>query len=150
MRDDLIKAGARQDALLNYKDYARQRISDNLPAAELERRDRADGVHLLPALAQRNADGSFTLVALPREAQVAPVYGMLVDDVDGNGTSDLCGPQLRRVKPEIGRMSAGYGFCCWAMARARSHRFARWRAVFSYQTGARDRADRAPAALVKW
>lgn len=111
MRDDLIKAvPPLKTRFLNYKDYARQSISDIFPAAELESAIVRTAYTFSTSLAQRNADGSFTLVALPREAQVAPVYGMLVEDVDGNGTSDLLlAGNFDGVKPEIGRMSAGYG-----------------------------------------
>ena len=37
------------------------------------------------SLVRNNGDGSFTLVPLPREAQLAPVYGILAGDVDGDG-----------------------------------------------------------------
>ena len=41
------------------------------------------------SLVRNNGDGSFTLVPLPDEAQLAPVYGMLAGDVDGDGHIDL-------------------------------------------------------------
>ena len=62
------------------------------------------------ALARNNGDGSFTLVPLPLEAQLAPVYGVLAADFDGNGTLDLLlAGNFDGVQPEIGRMSASYG-----------------------------------------
>jgi hypothetical protein len=61
-------------------------------------------------LVRNNGDGSFTLVPLPREAQIAPVYGILADDLDGDGALDLLlAGNFGGVKPEIGAMTAGYG-----------------------------------------
>jgi hypothetical protein len=58
----------------------------------------------------RNEGGSFTLLPLPPEAQLAPVYGILADDLDGDGRLDLLlAGNFDGVKPEIGRMAASYG-----------------------------------------
>jgi enediyne biosynthesis protein E4 len=49
-------------------------------------------------------------VPLPAEAQLAPVYGILASDVDGDGRTDLLlAGNFDGVKPEIGRMSSSYG-----------------------------------------
>ncbi len=62
------------------------------------------------SLARNNGDGSFTLVPLPLEAQIAPVYGILASDYDEDGKLDLLlAGNFDGVKPELGRMSAGYG-----------------------------------------
>jgi hypothetical protein len=111
LRDDLIKALPYLKArYLNYQDYARQTVTDIFSAAEL-----ADAVvkvahTFATALAKNNGDGSFTLVPLPREAQVAPIYGILASDFDRDGALDLLlAGNFDGVKPEIGRMSGGYG-----------------------------------------
>jgi hypothetical protein len=50
------------------------------------------------------------MVPLPLEAQIAPMYGILAADIDGDGKADLLmAGNLDGVKPEIGKMSAGYG-----------------------------------------
>jgi hypothetical protein len=54
--------------------------------------------------------GKFELLALPREAQLSPVYAILPGDFDGDGKPDLLlGGNLFRVKPEAGRYDASYG-----------------------------------------
>ncbi len=113
MRDDLIKAIPLLKArFLNYKDYARRGVTEVFTAEELQ----GGGTvvkHVYTfasSIAQQNKDGSFTLAPLPREAQLAPVYGILADDVDDNGTTDLLlAGNFDGLEPEIGRMSASYG-----------------------------------------
>jgi hypothetical protein len=62
------------------------------------------------SIAHNNGDGSFTLVPLPDEAQLAPVYGILATDVDRDGHTDiLLAGNFDGFKPEIGRMAASYG-----------------------------------------
>jgi len=62
------------------------------------------------SLVRNNGDGSFTLVPLPRAAQLAPVYGILAADADRDGHLDLLlAGNFDGVKPEIGRMGASYG-----------------------------------------
>jgi enediyne biosynthesis protein E4 len=57
-----------------------------------------------------NRDGSYTLVPLPREAQIAPVYGILAGDFDHDGKLDLLlAGNFSGVQPEIGSMMASYG-----------------------------------------
>jgi hypothetical protein len=55
-------------------------------------------------------DKSFSLKSLPEEAQISPIYGIAVEDIDGNGTKDVVlGGNLFAVKPEIGRYDALHG-----------------------------------------
>jgi len=62
------------------------------------------------AVALSNRDGSYTLVALPSAAQIAPVYGILAGDFDHDGNTDLLlAGNFSGVQPEIGSMMASYG-----------------------------------------
>ncbi|MFL5606307.1 MAG: VCBS repeat-containing protein, partial [Gemmatimonadaceae bacterium] len=111
LRDDLIRALPYLKArYLSYKAYARQSVTDVFSAQEL-----ADAVHktaytFATSLVRNNGDGSFTLVPLPSEAQLAPMYGILATDVDRDGNTDLVlAGNFDGFKPEIGRMSASHG-----------------------------------------
>jgi hypothetical protein len=92
-----------------YSDYAGQTVEQIFGSAL------ADAVvkqaeTFATTLALNNGDGSFTLVPLPREAQIAPVYGILAGDFDRDGKLDLLlAGNFDSVQPAIGRMNASYG-----------------------------------------
>ncbi|HKE92458.1 MAG TPA: VCBS repeat-containing protein [Gemmatimonadales bacterium] len=111
LRDDFLKAiPSLRLRYLTYKDYARQTVKDIFTSAQLQGAIFKQGQTFGSALVRNNGDGSFTLVPLPREAQIAPIYAVLPQDVDGDGKTDLLvAGNFEGVKPEIGRMSAGYG-----------------------------------------
>jgi hypothetical protein len=61
-------------------------------------------------LVRNNGDGSFTMIPLPREAQAAPVFGILAGDFDGDGKADLLlAGNFDGLKPELGKMDGSYG-----------------------------------------
>lgn len=111
LRDDLVRSVSFLKArYLNYKDYARQTVADIFPPKDRVDAVLKDAYSFATSLARNNGDGSFTLIPLPLEAQLAPVYGVLASDFDGDGKPDLLlAGNFDGVKPEIGRMSAGYG-----------------------------------------
>jgi len=111
MRDELIRAlPYLKPRYPRYEDYAGQTVTDIFSAAELAGATVKQAHTFATALARNNGDGSFTLVPLPLEAQLAPVYGILAQDVDGDGKPDLLlAGNFDGVPPEIGRMSASYG-----------------------------------------
>ena len=46
------------------------------------------------------------------QAQLSPVYGIEILDLNGDGHQDiLLGGNLYRAKPEVGRYDASYGVC---------------------------------------
>jgi len=111
LRDDLIRGLPYLKArYLKYSDYAGRTAQElfgdrGLADAVVKRAET-----FATALVKNNGDGSFTLVALPPEAQLAPVYGILASDFDADGQVDLVlAGNFDGVKPEIGRMSASRG-----------------------------------------
>ena len=111
LRDDLIRTLPYLKArYLNYKDYARQTVTDIFSAKELEGTVLKQAHTFATSVVHNNGDGSFTLVPLPSEAQLAPVYGILATDVDRDGHTDLLlAGNFDGFKPEMGRMSASEG-----------------------------------------
>jgi enediyne biosynthesis protein E4 len=120
LRDDLIKAlPYLKTRYLHYTDYARKTVTDVFSPAELAGAVVRMAHTFATSLARNNGDGSFTLVPLPSEAQLAPVYGILARDVDADGKSDLLlAGNFAGVRPEIGPMTASYGLLLRGDGRA--------------------------------
>jgi len=111
LRDDLIKALPPLKArFLAYDAYARATVADIFPPKELAGAVADTAYTFASSLVRNDGGGRFTLVPLPREAQLAPVYGLLAADVDRDGHADLVlGGNFDGFKPEIGRAAASYG-----------------------------------------
>jgi len=111
MRDDLIRVlPFLKSRYLSYKNYAGQTVTDMFPPADLAAAVVKSAETFATSLVRNDGGGKFTLVPLPREAQLAPVYGMLPQDVDGDGKTDLLiAGNLDEVRLDIGAMHASYG-----------------------------------------
>jgi enediyne biosynthesis protein E4 len=111
LRDDLIRSLPYLKArYADYKQYAKQTVTDVFTQQELSDALVKNAYTFATTLARNNGDGTFTLVPLPTEAQIAPIYGILATDIDGDGKPDLLmAGNFDGVEPEIGKMSAGYG-----------------------------------------
>jgi len=111
LRDDLIRAIPPLKArYLKYEDYAGATLTDIFPPAELADAIERTAYTFATTLVRNDGRGKFTLVPLAHEAQLAPVYGILADDIDGDGKVDLLlAGNFDGFKPEIGRAVASYG-----------------------------------------
>jgi hypothetical protein len=121
LRDDLMNAlPYLKPRFPKYADYARKSITDIFTPKELEGATLKKVYTFATSLVRNNGDGSFTVVPLPDEAQLAPVYGILTTDLtraggagkDGAkraGHDVLLAGNFDGFKPEIGRMSASFG-----------------------------------------
>ncbi|MGZ3557210.1 MAG: VCBS repeat-containing protein [Gemmatimonadaceae bacterium] len=111
LRDDLLRSfPSLKDRFPTYKDYAKQTMADVFPQKDLADAVVKNAYTFATSLARNNGDGSFTLEPLPLEAQIAPIYGIVAADIDGDGKQDLLmAGNFDGVQPQIGRMSAGYG-----------------------------------------
>jgi len=62
--------------------------------------------------------GNFTMEPLPTMAQLSPVYGILAEDLDGDGIKDLVlVGNFYGVEPQLGRFDANYGTVLMGNAR---------------------------------
>ncbi len=111
MRDELARSvPAIAQRFPTYASYAQKKITDVFTPSELARTATKNAYTFATSLVRNNGDGSFTVVPLPTEAQLAPVYGILASDVDADGHTDLLlGGNFDGVPPALGRMSASYG-----------------------------------------
>jgi hypothetical protein len=111
LRDDLIRVLPHMKGRhLKYESYARQRMADLLTPEERAGAIVKQVYTFATTLVRNDGGGRYTMVPLPREAQLAPVYGILSADLNGDGRTDiLLGGNFDGFKPEIGRMSSGFG-----------------------------------------
>jgi len=111
LRDDLIKTlPYLKSRYLAYRDYAQQTVTDIFSREELAGAVLKQARTFATVMVRNDGNGAFTLVPLPTEAQMTAVYGIHAADYDRDGALDvLLAGNFDGVKPEIGRMDAGYG-----------------------------------------
>jgi len=94
---------------LKFEDYAKLTYETMFTAAE--RKDAvAHRANWLQTSVLWNDGTGFRLEALPMEAQVSPVFGIAVDDFNGDGKQDIwLGGNFYGLKPEVGRHDSSRG-----------------------------------------
>ena len=111
LRDELLPAlPDLRSRFPKYADYARATTKDVLTQAQLTGAIEKRSYTFATSVVHSNADGSFTLSALPDEAQLAPLDGIVAADMDGDGRIDLMlGGNFEGFRPEIGAMVSSRG-----------------------------------------
>ena len=93
----------------SHQQYAYKAIEDIFTDSQLRGVKTKKAVTLQSSILV-NKNGSFTIKALPIEAQIAPVYSTITRDFNGDGVTDLLllGNQYD-VKPDVGRLGSNHG-----------------------------------------
>ncbi|HEX8040620.1 MAG TPA: FG-GAP-like repeat-containing protein, partial [Chryseosolibacter sp.] len=111
LRHDLVQQiPSLKKKYLKYESYKDQTITDIFTPEQMEGTIISEAYDMATSVLINEGNGRMTLQALPTEAQLSPVYGIEIADVDEDGHPDiLLGGNLYNVKPEAGRYDASYG-----------------------------------------
>jgi hypothetical protein len=111
LRHDLLAAlPSLKKKYLKYTSYKEEGIADIFTEEQLSKSYRLDMYVQESSVFLNERDGSFTRKALPTGAQLSPMYGIAVEDFDGDGHKDiLMGGNFYQAKPQVGIYDASYG-----------------------------------------
>ena len=94
---------------LKYENYKEQTIEDIFTKEQLDKAVKLEAKEMRSSVLMNNGKG-FTIKPLPVEAQFSVMYGIAVNDYDGDGKQDiLLGGNFYQSKPEAGIYDASYG-----------------------------------------
>lgn len=111
LRHDLVaQLPGLKKKYLKYDSYKDQTAADIFSPEQLAGALKLDAYEFETSLLINQGDGKFELKPLPIEAQMAPMYGIAINDFDSDGNLDiLLGGNFFAAKPEVGRYDASYG-----------------------------------------
>jgi hypothetical protein len=96
--------------LLHYEDYAGKPIEKVFSKEQLENAIVLSVEQTKSTVYLNDGKGNFTVKELPVMAQITPMFGIVVMDINGDGKDDLfMGGNFYGLKPQTGRLDAGYG-----------------------------------------
>lgn len=89
-RDDHIEQlPGLKDRFLTYKEFGKATIHDIFTKEEMVDAMQFKANYMLSSYIENVGNGKFKMHALPKEAQFAPIYGMVADDFNQDGNIDL-------------------------------------------------------------
>ncbi len=89
-KDDMTEQLVRiKKQYLTYKNFAAATLNDILTDEERKKAVIVSCNYMQSAILKNEGNRTFKLIPLPYQAQWSPVYGILVDDFDGDGNIDL-------------------------------------------------------------
>jgi len=111
LRHDLVmQMPSLKKKYLYYKDYKGQQVADIFEEAQLKNAIKLSVTNTATSIAMNNGNGTFSLKALPIEAQLAPIHALLIKDFNNDENLDLLiGGNFYQSKPELGIYDASYG-----------------------------------------
>ena len=93
-----------------FESYSTATVADIFPADHLAKVQRYAATELASGVYFQKADGTFEFKPLPSIAQVAPINGIVVGDLEGRGASDVyCVGNNFGPEPSTGRFDGGVG-----------------------------------------
>ena len=109
--DDLTKQlPTLKKKFLEYKDYANATINDLFTPDQLKGAGVLKAETMQTVYLENEGSKGFTLHSLPLEAQYAPVYGIAITDINGDGNKDLLlAGNNSWTQIKFGRYSANHG-----------------------------------------
>lgn len=110
-RDELVRQMPQlRSKYVAYADFGASRIQEIFPGSELSQAKVLDARLFASSVALNNGNGTFRVQPLPIEAQFAPIYAVLAEDLDRDGHTDLLvAGNFYGVTPVRGRYDASYG-----------------------------------------
>jgi len=111
LRHDLVEQmPGLKKKYLKYQDYKEQTVQDIFTEQQLANSIKLEVYETRSMLFLSQPDASFEAQPLPLRAQVTPIYGIAVRDLDGDKLPDiLLAGNFYEAKPEVGIYDAGYG-----------------------------------------
>lgn len=111
LRGDLVRQlNFLKKRYVSYADFVEQEAGDIFTEDQLATAVRREVHTLETSMFENDGAGAYRRSPLPFEMQLAPVFGLLARDFDGDGRTDLLGAgNFFEVQPSIGRMDASYG-----------------------------------------
>ena len=93
-----------------YEAYAHATVADIFPADRLAKAKRLEATELASGVYFQKPNGTFEFRPLPAYAQIAPINGIIVRDLDGDGIPDVyCVGNNYGPEPSTGRFDGGVG-----------------------------------------
>ena len=127
-----------------YAGFANASVQQLFGSAELGRALHYETDTFASLYLQNNGNGTFTAVPLPNLAQISPIRGIVVKDVDGDGNLDVVvAGNLYSTEPNTTPADAGNGL--WLRGDGRGH----FTPVASIESGFLAPRDVAGLALIK-
>jgi len=95
---------------LKYESYKEQTIGDIFTREQLGNAIKLEAYEMHSSVFINSGNKTFTKKPLPTEAQLSPMYGIVVNDFDHDGKTDIVmGGNFYQSKPEVGIYDASYG-----------------------------------------